>query len=70
MDSSSETTSEKKGLAIEQHANVVNLVEVDVAASLDSDKPLDPEVAVRLRWVQLALPPGKRDDLLTSLCKT
>ncbi|KAF9484670.1 MFS general substrate transporter [Pholiota conissans] len=50
MDSSSvETTSEKKSSDTQQHTNVVNLQEIDIAAELDSDKPLDPEVAARLR---------------------
>ncbi|KAF8912083.1 major facilitator superfamily domain-containing protein [Gymnopilus junonius] len=43
MDSSSDTSEKKVS-----HA-VVDLNEVDVAAKLDSDVPLDPEVAARLR---------------------
>lgn len=66
MDSNSETMSEKKGLETEQHINVVNLAEVDVAARLDTDEPLDPEVAARLRCVQLRLLLHSKHDHLAS----
>jgi hypothetical protein len=67
MDSNSATTYEKNGLEIEQHTNVVNIAEVDVAAGLDSDQPLDPEVAARLRCVQLiSLLQHKHDHLSSS----
>jgi len=32
------------------HGHTVNIREVDVAAGLDSDKPLDPDVAARIRY--------------------
>lgn len=32
------------------HEHTVDIWEVDVAAGLDSDKPLDPEVAARIRY--------------------
>jgi hypothetical protein len=31
--------------------HTVNIRDVDVAAGLDSDKPLDPDIAVRIRYV-------------------
>jgi len=45
MDSASEKST-KDG---SHPARIVKLQDVDVAAELDSDKPLDPEVAARLR---------------------
>lgn len=38
-----------KELEVARHVHTVNIREVDVAASLDSDKPLDPMVAARIR---------------------
>lgn len=52
MDSGSVTTSEKKGSVNHTH-HVLNLHDVDVAATLDSEKPLDPEVALRLRYANM-----------------
>lgn len=43
MDSSSDTTEKKVSHAL------VDLSDVDIAAKLDSDAPLDPQVAARLR---------------------
>lgn len=45
MDSASEKSTKDSS----HPARVVNLEDVDVAAALDSDEPLDPEVAARLR---------------------
>ncbi|PPR05104.1 hypothetical protein CVT26_012340 [Gymnopilus dilepis] len=45
MDSSSDTTEKK----VPQTHAIVDLSDVDVAAKLDSDVPLDPEVAARLK---------------------
>lgn len=50
MSSITETASEKKA---EEHVHVLNVAEVDVAAGLDSDEPLDPKVAARLRYIQI-----------------
>ena len=48
MDSSSEKTDKGPG-------HIATLHEVDVAAGLDSDKPLDPAAAALLRWVHWTL---------------
>lgn len=50
MGSSSGSEISKQGA---HHGRTVNIREVDVAAGLDSDKPLDPEVATRIRYVHL-----------------
>ena len=34
-----------------QRGHIVNIQDVDVAAGLDLDKPLDPDVAARIRYV-------------------
>lgn len=34
------------------HVHILSIADVDVAAGLDSDKPLEGEVALRLRYVQ------------------
>ena len=34
-----------------QRAHTVNIQDVDVAAGLDLDKPLDPDLAARIRYV-------------------
>ena len=34
------------------HGHTVNIQDVDVAAGLDLDKPLDPDVAARIRYVR------------------
>lgn len=39
---------EKQGA---QRGQTVNIQDVDVAAGLDSDKPLDPDIAARIRYV-------------------
>lgn len=49
MDSSSEKSDEKRQLG----HNVFNAEEVDVAARLDSETPLDPKVAERLRYAAI-----------------
>lgn len=33
--------------------HTVNIQDVDVAAGLDSDKPLDPDIAARIRYVRV-----------------
>jgi len=48
MDSSSDTTEKKE---VRHNVHHANAREVDVAAQLDSDAPLDPAVALRLRCV-------------------
>ena len=49
MDSSSEKSDEKRQIG----HNLFNVEEVDVAARLDSETPLDPKVAERLRYATL-----------------
>ena len=49
MDSSSEKSDEKRQIG----HNLFNVEEVDVAAHLDSETPLDPKVAERLRYATL-----------------
>ena len=39
---------EKQGA---QRKHTVNIQDVDIAAGLDSDKPLDPDIAARIRYV-------------------
>jgi hypothetical protein len=53
MDSpTSSSMSEKQGAQPEpKHTVTVNIRDVDVAAGLDSDKPLDPDIAARIRYV-------------------
>lgn len=43
--------SEKSSNAGTHVGRLVKIQDVDVAASLDSDKPLEPAVALRLRYV-------------------
>ena len=52
MSSIMEIASEKK---VEERVHVLNVADVDVAAGLDSDKPLDPIVAARLRYDQILI---------------
>ena len=46
MDSQS-ATPEKRGI---HHGHTMNIREVDVAAGLDLDEPLDPNVAARIKY--------------------
>ena len=48
MDSSTGSDISKQGA---RRVHTVNIREVDVAAGLDSDKPLDPKVAARIKCV-------------------
>ena len=40
--------------------HTVNIRDVDVAAGLDSDKPLDPDIAVRIRYARFQTVAGTR----------
>ena len=44
------------------YGHTVNIRDVDVAASLDSDKPLDPDIAARIRYVHPKKPSWALDN--------
>jgi hypothetical protein len=46
-----DTDSEKSTTAGHRNERIAKIEDVDVAAALDSDKPLEPEVAANLRSV-------------------